>query len=165
MKGIHVFETQAKGLQYFTLLLIEAANGGWVRGAKPIFRRGVEEWKLGPQWTKNLWGVICLPILSFFRGVVEGGDDSMRCDFSWTIEVRGGVLQGSMEWFGQATLGRFVRLVLGADGSARVYYDTGYTEEGEPKGSSTFLSLPEKGDEDLSGMERSEFQRLADSAS
>jgi hypothetical protein len=178
MKGIHTFTSQTEGLAYFTGIVIDAANRGSFSTdeVKILFRREVERWASGSaqlrrsgsdpdRSVEEFWGLLCLPILSFFRGVVEGGDNSMNCDFQLGVEAKKGQkLSGSLEWYGQATEGRFVRVVF-ADLSTRVHYDTGYNYgSGEPKGSSTFLSLPGEGDQDLSGMERDEFLKLAQEA-
>jgi hypothetical protein len=174
MKGIHVFPTQAEGLKYFTSRVIDAANRGWFKtdAVKDLFRREAEGWDSGTDHcVAEYWSLVCLPILSFFDGVVKGGDSSMFTDFRWDIEAKKASdrVVGSVAWYGQATYGRFIRLIFRADGSARMYYDTGYslnreTREYEPKGLSIFLNLPAEGDEDFSDMDREDFLVLTEEA-
>lgn len=180
MKGIRTFNSQTEALKYFVGIIIEAANRGWFQTdeVKDLFRRELENWGTGSAESIRrgadsgadhciceFWGLVCLPILNFFMGVVEGGDNSMSCDFRWDIPKpkRGQkVLMGKIAWYGTASPGRFIRIIFSGDGSAWMFYDTGYRhdrEQGEdvPKGESSFLSLPANGDENLSDISREEF--------
>lgn len=172
MKGIRTFATQAQALQYFVNVVINAANRGWfdTDEVKNLFRQEVDKWDSKTDFlVKEFWGLICLPILNFFAGVVEGGDGSMRCDFQWDVKKPGKGkehLTGSCAWYGTATQGRFVRIIFTEDGGAKMFYDTGYRWDDEKseevaKGASSFLGLPAAGDETFSAMDRSEFSRLA----
>lgn len=167
MKGIHTFATQAEGLQYFVSLVTYVASRGWfdTDEVKNIFRREVESWNpKSDDGVAQFWGLVCLPVLQFFDGARQGGDDTTYSDFWWSLPNRPkkGVLVGAVGWHGTATQGRFVRLVFGEDGSCRMFYDTGYfLETGLPKGPSTLLEMPKEGDEDFSAMSAEEFKALA----
>lgn len=183
MKGIKTFVSQTEGLRYFTEVIINAANRGWFQTdeVKDLFRRELKNWGTGSAESIrrgadsgadhcicDFWGLVCLPIIGFFAGVVKGGDSATFCDFRWAIiknEEKSVV--GSVGWYGTATNGRFIRIVFTEDGGARMFYDTGYEfvrgEGYRAKGKSEFLSLPAVGDENLSSMGQDEFYRLAHS--
>ena len=130
MTHVHVFSNQVEGLRYFMLRLISAANRGWfdTDEVKDLFRRQVEG--QGNENVGAFFGLVCLPIIGFFRGVVNGGDDSMYTDFSVDLKRpkgRGveGPLEGTVRWFSQWTPGRMFEIEFDFLGGCRMRYDLG----------------------------------------
>lgn len=182
-KGIRTFTSQTEGLKYYVLTVINAANRGWFRTGevKGLFKRELEGWGTGSaesirrdensgpdHCVGEFWGLVCLPILSFFDGVVKGSDDSMFCDFTTAItrwkETQ--FVEGALTWHSQGTRGRFIHLVFRPEGGAFMYYDLGDgydrdRREYVPRQKSSFLNLPAEGDEDFSAMSREGFCTLA----
>ncbi len=173
-KGIKSFSTQTEGLKYFTLLIISAANRGWfeTEEVKTLFRREVEKWDASTDdCVGQFWGLVCLPILSFFKGVVEGGDDFMNCDFSFEITgwKKSRYIEGSLTWHSQGTRDRFVHLVFLSVGVAFLYYNLGNSFDRDlrqyvPRQKSSFLGLPSEGDTNLSVLSHEGFAKLAKEA-
>jgi hypothetical protein len=185
-KGTKIFTSQVEALKYYTNTIINAANRGWFRTdeVKELFRRELEGWGMGS--AENIrrrensgpdhcvgwfWGLVCLPILSFFEGVNVGGDDTTCCGFSFSIEYWKKVdfIDGTMAWYGHGTRDRFIYLVFHPEGGAKMFYDLGdgYDSEAQdyvPRQESSFLSLPTEGDEDFSAMSHKEFLALAKAA-
>jgi len=150
MKGIHKFESQAEGLKYITGLIVDAANRGVFEtdGIKTLFHDELRKWDRNDNHCiGSFWGMKCLPILTFFRSIVESGDNSMSCDFGWDIKLPSerwtkeleysNPIIGEIFWRGICTPGRFARVSFEADGSAVLEY---CTATGKP---SSFLGFPE----------------------
>jgi hypothetical protein len=185
-KGIKIFTSQVSALKYFTNTIIDAANRGWFRTdeVKNLFKRELEGWGSGS--AENIrrredsgsdhcvgwfWGLVCLPILSFFEGVNTGGDNTTYCDFTTSIEYWKKVdfIEGTLTWRSQGTRDRFIHLVFSPQGGAKMFYDLGdgYDHEVKdyvPRKESSFLGLPTEGDEVSSVMSHKEFLALAKAA-
>lgn len=174
MKGVKRFSTQAAGMKYFTSLVISAANRGWFRTdeVKRLFQRELDYWSVDYDGSmRGFWGLVCLPILSFFDGVRRGGDSSVDCHFDIDISYQSEndeAVRGYLAWFSSSTEGRFVKLEFAMNGSCWMYYDEGYgydPKSGEflEKSNSSFLKLRHLREEcaDYSSVPRQEFRQMA----
>ncbi len=158
MKGIHKFDSQVQGLQFFMEILISAANCGWFKTdeVKKLFREAVASLPEGSSYAAQSWELLCSPILAFFKAISEGNE----CCFEEKIKKGPCFLGGSLSWYSARTEGRFIRVVF--QEQTLMYFDTGDLRSPEiEKKKSRFLGLPEVGDEIFPDCDREKFHRFA----
>lgn len=168
MRGMREFPSQVEGLKYFLRLIVGATCPHYLEGnLQPLLEKIEAAIGEPRQVFEDL-----APMLSYLqeRSFCDG---TAYVDFSWAITHGKSVrLAGTAHWKGQWTTGRFIRMIFNADtASCVMLYDTGYeshtpqgceTEDGAPKGASSFLGLPMEGDRDLtSESTREEFSTFA----